>query len=126
MNVGDGSPLGESDGDIRRGDMLREFRDDENIERAESEERGFEVAAELFDGVTDSFVAIVRIVEEALTSVRGVADLMAEVGHALPLSGGGLQQSQNAPRGRSCQERKKEEVGSGGEIRGRQIPETGR
>lgn len=46
------------------------------------------MAAELFDGVAYSFVAIVRIVEHALTGVGGVADLMAEVGHALPLSGG--------------------------------------
>lgn len=38
VNIGDGSALGESDRDIRRGDMLGELGDDENIERAEGKE----------------------------------------------------------------------------------------
>jgi hypothetical protein len=40
VDVGDGSSLGKGDGDVRGGDMLREFRDYEHIEWTEGEERG--------------------------------------------------------------------------------------
>ena len=89
VDVGDGTALRKGDGDVRGGDMLREFGDYEHIEGTEGEERGLQVAAELFDGVTNGFIAIVGIVEQAFAGVCCVTDLMAKVGHVLPLSRAG-------------------------------------
>lgn len=44
-NVGDGSSLRESHGDGRGRNVIGKFGDDENIEGAESEEGGLELAA---------------------------------------------------------------------------------
>ena len=86
MDAGDSSALGKGHGDVGEGDVLRKFRDDKDIEGAQGEEGGLEVSAELFNGFADGFVAVVGIAEKPVTSIGGVADLMAIEGHALPLS----------------------------------------
>ena len=87
MDVGDGAPLREGHGDGCGGDVIGKFGDDENIEGAECEERGLELAAEFFDGFADGFKTIVRIVKKPITGVCGVTDLMAKEGHQWPPSG---------------------------------------
>jgi len=86
VEAGDRSALGEGHSDVRKGDVLREFRDDEDIEGAQGEEGGLELSAKFFNGFADGSIAIMGIAEEPFTSVGGVADLMAIEGHALPLS----------------------------------------
>lgn len=47
------------------------------------------MSAEFFNGGADGFVAIMGIAQKPFTGVGCIADLMAIVGHALPLSRGG-------------------------------------
>ena len=103
MNTGDGSSLGEGHGDGCGGDVIGKFGDDENIEGAEREEGGLELAAEFFDGFADGFKTIVRIVKKPIAGICGVADLMAKEGHQWPPSGAGVQHFESAPVGAGCQ-----------------------
>jgi len=50
---GNGTAIGERNGNLRGRDVLWEFRDGEDIETAGSEKRGVDAAAEFFDRSTD-------------------------------------------------------------------------
>jgi len=80
--TGDGSALGEGHSDVRKGNVLRKFGNDEDIKGAQGEERGLQLSPEFFDGFADGFVAIIGITEKPLTGVCGIAHLMAIEGHA--------------------------------------------
>ena len=82
LDVSHGTASGESDGDGRGGDVVWKFSDGQDVEGAESEERGMDFAAKLFDGRAHRFQAVLGILHQARPSFLGVADLMAEVGHA--------------------------------------------
>jgi len=99
VNVGNGASLRKGHREGRWGDFVGEFGDDENIEGAEREEGGLELAAELFDRVADGRQTIRRIVEKPVAGVCGVADLMTEERHRGSPSKGGLQHFQGAPVG---------------------------
>jgi len=88
VDAGNGSAIGEGHGDGGGRNVVGIFGDDHDIERAESEEGRLQLATELFDGGADGFDTIMRIVKKPVTGVCGVADLVAEEGHRLPLSGG--------------------------------------
>ena len=81
LDVSHGTASGESDGDGRGGDVVWKFSDGQDVEGAESEERGMDLAAKLFDGRAHRFQAVLGILHQARPSFLGVADLMAEVGH---------------------------------------------
>ena len=99
VNIGDGASLRKGHGESRWGDFVREFGDDENIEGAEREEGGLELAAKFFDGVADGCQTVRWIVEKPVAGVCGVTDLMAEEGHRGSPSKGGLQHIEGAPIG---------------------------
>jgi len=88
-NIGNGASLRKGHGKGSWGDFIGKFGDDENIKGAEREERGLELAAQIFDGIADGFETIHGIVKEPVAGVCGVTDLMAEEGHRVLLPGEG-------------------------------------
>lgn len=89
VNASDGAALREGDRNIGERDVLGKFGDNEDVKRSERKERRDQMSAQLFDWGADGLVAVPRVAEKPFAGVGGVADLMAIVGHALPLSGGG-------------------------------------
>jgi len=81
VDVGDSSSLRECHRDGSGRNVIGKFGDDENIEGAEREEGGLELAAEFFDGGADGFKTIQRIVKKTVAGICGVTDLMAKEGH---------------------------------------------
>ena len=61
LDVSHGTASGESDGDGRGGDVVWKFSDGQDVEGAESEERGMDFAAKLFDGRAHRFQAVLGI-----------------------------------------------------------------
>lgn len=110
MDVGDSAAMREGHGDVGQRDVLGEFGNDQDIKGTKRKKGGLKASAKFFDGGANGFVTVGRIVEKPFTGIGGVADLMAIVGHALPLSGGGLRPGQSAPGGEGSQERKKVEA----------------
>jgi hypothetical protein len=85
-DVGDGSSLREGHRDGSWRNLIGKFGDDENVEGAERKEGGLELAAEFFDGGTDGFKTIQRVVKKTVAGICRVTDLMAKEGHRGPPS----------------------------------------
>lgn len=80
-NLGDFAIREEGDGDVGGRGAFRKFRDGKDVIRVERKKSSVNFAAERFDGGTDQFKAISRILHNAAPGRAGVADLMTKVGH---------------------------------------------
>jgi len=85
----DGTPMGESNGNFRRGDVVREFGDGEEVEAASGEKCGVDGAAEFFDGSANHSEAVLGVVRQMAPSLIGETNLEREMGHGGLDSGGG-------------------------------------
>ena len=85
----DGTPMGESNGNLRRGDVVREFGDGEEVEAAGGEKCGVDGAAEFFDGSANHSEAVLWVVRQMAPRLIGETNLEAVVGHCGLDSGGG-------------------------------------
>jgi len=81
IDGGDGTTTGESNGNLRRSDVLREFGDGQEIEAAGGEKRGVDGAAEPLDGSANHGGTILGSVGQVAPSLIGETNLEAIVGH---------------------------------------------
>jgi len=81
IDFGDGTATGEGHGNGCGGDGVWHFGDGQDIKFTESEERGVDLAAELFDGGADGFQAVLRVLHQTGPGFLGVTDLVTKIGH---------------------------------------------
>ncbi len=81
VDGGDGATMGESNGNFRWRDVIREFGHGEEIEAAGGEKCCLNSAAELFDGSANHREAVLRAVSEMAPSLSGETNLETVVGH---------------------------------------------
>ena len=83
VDGGDGTAVGESNGNLRRRDVLREFGDGEEVEAAGGEKGGMDGAAKLLDRSVNHRRMVLRTVRQLAPSLIGETDLETVVGHRI-------------------------------------------
>jgi hypothetical protein len=86
LNTSNGAAGGKCDGDGSRRYTLRKFGDHQEIIIPGREKGGMNGPAEILNGDPDGIEAILRVTNECVPGVRGVADLMAVIRHLTLLS----------------------------------------
>lgn len=81
LNTGDRATTGKSNSNGRGRNAIGKFRDDKKIVVASSEKSGVNGSAKILNGNADGVEAILRIANQLVPSVSGIADLMAEIRH---------------------------------------------
>jgi len=90
VDGGDGTPVGESHGNLRRSDVFRKLDDGKEIEASCGEKRSVDGATELLDGSANHRETVLWGVGQVIPGLSGEANLEAIVGHCSLVSGGGL------------------------------------
>ena len=89
VDGGNGATIGESNGNLRRSNVLWEFGDGEEIEAARGEKCGVDGTAEPLDGSANHGETVLGSVGEVAPSLSGETNLETVVGHCGLDSGGG-------------------------------------
>jgi len=81
VDGGDGTTVGESNGNLRRRDVLREFGDGKEVEAAGGEKGGMDGAAKLLNGSLNHRRTVLRTVRQLTPSLIGKTYLETIAGH---------------------------------------------
>src|SRR5208337_181453 len=81
VDGGDGTAVGESNGNLRRSNVVREFGDGEEVEAAGGEKGGVDGAAKLLNGSLNHRRTVLRAVRQMAPSLIGETYLETIVGH---------------------------------------------
>jgi len=82
VDLSDGPAGVKGNGEIRAGNMVRDFSNGEKVIRLLGEESVLELATQGFDGFANACQRVPRIFHEGMPGGTGKTDLKREVGHS--------------------------------------------